>query len=51
MDIIKFVLGVLFGLFILIAITRIIMEVANHVGEQLGFGKFFLYLWRKIREK
>ena len=48
---IKFVLGVLFVLFIYIIITKIFMEVANYVGEKLGFAKFFKYLWRKIRKK
>ena len=48
---IKFVFGVLFVLFICIIFTRIIMEVANYIGEKLGIGNFFIYLWRKIRKK
>ena len=26
---------------------RILMEVANYVGEKLGFSRFFIYLWQK----
>lgn len=38
-------------LFIYILIVKIFMWVANYVGEQLGFGKFLIYLWQKIRKK
>lgn len=51
MDYIHYALSVLIVLFIYIAITKFYMLVANYIGEHLGFGKFFMYLWRKIRRK
>ncbi|WP_187296217.1 hypothetical protein [Tepidibacter mesophilus] len=51
MDYIYYALNLLMVLFIFIAITRIYMRIAGYIGEQLGFGKFFIYLWKKIRKK
>ena len=51
MEYIYFGLKVIMALFTLIVITIIYMGVANHVGEQLGFGEFFISLWRKIRRR
>lgn len=51
MDFIYLVLKILIVLFILLVITIIYMGVANYVGKQLGFGKFFMSLYRKIRKK
>jgi hypothetical protein len=51
MEYIQYVLKVLMVVFIYIVIIGILMRVANYVGEQLGFGKFFLNLWQKIRRK
>jgi hypothetical protein len=51
MELIDFVIRVIIVIFAYIAITKIYRYVANLVGEQLGFGKFIIYLWRKIRRK
>ena len=51
MDYIYFALKIIMVLFTLIVITIIYMGVANYVGEKLGLGEFFIYLWRKIRKK
>lgn len=50
MEYIQNVLKVLLVVFMYIAIIGIFMRVANYVGEQLGFGKFFLNLWQKVRK-
>jgi len=50
MEYIHLVLKVASVLFIIIVITKILMCVANYVGEQLGFAKFFIYLWHKIKK-
>ena len=31
--------------------VKIYMLVANYIGEQIGIGKFLIYLWGKIRKK
>ena len=49
MDYIYYALGISIGLFIYIIITKVYMMIANYVGEQLGIGKFLIYLWGKIR--
>lgn len=51
MDYIYYALSILIVLFIYIAIIKIYMWVANYIGEHLGFGKFFICLWHKIRRK
>lgn len=51
MDFIYYTLKVLMLLFIFIVIIKICVGIANYIGEQLGFGKFFIYLWGKIRKK
>ncbi|MBX4271955.1 hypothetical protein [Clostridium estertheticum] len=51
MGYIHYALNILISIFIIIVITKIYMMVANYVGEQLRLGKFFIYLWRKIRMK
>lgn len=50
MEYIHLVLNVASVLFLIIVITKILMCVANYVGEQLGFAKFFIYLWHKIKK-
>ena len=50
MDYIRYALSFLIVLFIYIAITKICMWMANSVGEQIGLGKFLIYLSRKIRK-
>lgn len=51
MDYIRYTLNFLIVLFIFMVIIRIYMEVASYIGKQLGFGKFFMYLCRKIIKK
>lgn len=51
MDYIYYALNVSLVLFIVIVIMKIYMVVAAYVGEQLGIGKFIIYLWRRIRKK
>lgn len=50
MNYIHYALDLLSILFIYIAITKIYMVVANYIGEKLGFGKFFMHLWEKVRK-
>jgi len=47
----QFALKVLIVFFLIIAITRIYMEIAAFIGKQFGFGKFFTNLLQKIRKK
>ena len=49
MDYIYYVFNLLIVLFVYIVIMKIYMKVANYIGEQLGIGKFLIFLWRKIR--
>jgi hypothetical protein len=51
MDNIVNALKLIIGLFIYIVFIRIFMEIANFIGEKLRFGKFFMYLWSKIKTK
>jgi hypothetical protein len=51
MEYIQYVLKVLIVVFIYIVIIRFIMNVANYIGEKLGFGKFFFKLIAKVKEK
>jgi hypothetical protein len=51
MEYIQYVLKVLIVVFIYIVIIRFIMNVANYIGEKLGFGKFFLNLLQRLRKK
>lgn len=48
---IEFVLKVIFGVFALIVITKILMDLAAYVGEQFGVKRFVEFLFRKIRKK
>lgn len=48
---IQFVLNVLIVLFIAMVFTIIYMKIANYVGKQLGFEKFFKYIWKKFKRK
>jgi len=36
-------------IFVYIAIMEFYMKTANYIGEKLRIGKFFIYLWQKIR--
>ncbi len=47
MDYIHYDLNILIILFINILIVKIYMVEANYAGEQLGSGKFLIYLWQK----
>lgn len=49
MDYIKDILGILFVIFWFIVVTKIFRIVAAYIGEQLGFGKFFINLLEKIK--
>ena len=49
MDYIQYILSVLIVISTYIVITRIYMIVAAYIGERLGFGKFFIDVWKKIR--
>lgn len=51
MEYIQYALKVLMVVFIYIVITKAFRRFANNIGEQLGFGNFFLNLWQKIRRK
>lgn len=50
MDYIHYALNFLIVLFFYMVIMKIYMGIANYVGEQLGIGKFIIYLWGKIRK-
>lgn len=51
MEYIQYASQILMVVFIYIAITRIFMSFANHIGEKLGFGTFFLNLLQRTRRK
>lgn len=51
MGIINYVLKILAVVFIFIVVTKIFMVIANYIGEQLGFGKVFENLWKRISKK
>jgi len=51
MESIHFILKILAGLFICLVLTKIWMNIANCIGKQLGFSKFIIALWNKIRGK
>jgi len=44
MEYIYYALKISMGLLVFFEIIKIFMVVANYVGEQLGVGKFFIYL-------
>ncbi|SET59426.1 hypothetical protein SAMN05660297_02868 [Natronincola peptidivorans] len=50
MEYIQAGLALLMVFFIVIAIVRIWMKFANHIGETLGIGNFLIKLWEKIRK-
>jgi len=47
---ILYIFRVLTAIAIFIFITRIFMIVAAYIGEKLGFGKFFVDIWEKIKD-
>ena len=49
MDIISFTIKFLIVLFFFLAMIRIWMIFASHIGENLGLSKFFLSLCNKIK--
>jgi len=49
-DYILYIFRVLIVIFIFVFITRIFMIVAAYIGEKLGFGKFFVDIWEKIKD-
>lgn len=49
MDFIQKILGISIVIIAFITITRIYMIVTAYIGEKLGFGKFFIGLWKKMR--
>lgn len=51
MEFIQYILRILFVVFSYIVIIGIIMRVANYIGEKLGFGKFFLGLFERIKKR
>lgn len=51
MNFLQSVFEVLMLLFIVMAFTIIYTAVANYVGEKLGFGELFKYIWKKISRK
>lgn len=50
-DYVDYALELLIALFICIVIIKVYIEVAYRIGERLGFGRFFMYLWQKIRKQ
>lgn len=46
METIKIIIIILYN----IVIVGIIMRVAYYVGERIGFAKFFLYIWQKVKK-
>ncbi|MFD3156822.1 hypothetical protein ACFIJ5_08185 [Haloimpatiens sp. FM7330] len=50
MEYIHYALEISISLFIFLAIIKIYMMAAAYVGEQFRLGKFFIYLWGKIKK-
>lgn len=50
MDQIKFIIGILLAVVFYIVLTKIFMNIANYIGEKLGFGKFFMGLLLKHKD-
>lgn len=51
MEFIQNILKISLVVFIYIVIIGIIMRVAEYIGERLGFGRFFLNLWGRIKKR
>jgi len=47
MGYIGFILRVLFLLFIIIVVTKLLREVAYYIGKEFGIVDFFIQLWNK----
>lgn len=48
METVNFILHFLALIFFSLVFTKIFMRIANFIGEQLGLGKFFMCLLKKI---
>lgn len=45
------ILRALIGIFIIFALIKLLMEIANYIGEKLGFRSFFELLKEKLNKK
>lgn len=45
------ILRALIGIFIILALIKLFMEIANYIGERLGFGSFFELIKKKLKKK
>lgn len=45
------ILRALIGIFIILALIKLLMEAANYIGEKLGFGSFFEFIKEKLKKK
>lgn len=51
MDSIMYVLRFLYVLFLFIVIIKVLMNIANHIGERVGFEEFFMHLLQLQKKK
>ncbi|SCY79371.1 hypothetical protein [Alkaliphilus peptidifermentans] len=49
MDYIQYILRVIMVIVMVIAVTKIYMIIAAYIGGKLGIGKFFIFLWERMR--
>ncbi|MDT8719331.1 hypothetical protein IAI10_22000 [Clostridium sp. 19966] len=47
---IKFVLGIMYYLFILFVFTKVFMAAANFIGKTIGFSKAIEWMMTKIKK-
>lgn len=47
MNIIKYAFSLLYILFIFFIIAKVVMFIANHIGDRLGFAELFANLFQK----